>query len=113
MHEMGIADAMLRMADRIVRDEGLDTVLRITVEIGDLCGVLPRFLHNCWEAVRAGTPFEETVLDIVTVPGTLKCEACGRIFLADPEDLRCPVCGDRTLTPLSGRDMTILQIEAY
>ena len=113
MHEMGIADAMLRMADRIVREEGLDTVVRITVEIGDLSGVLPRFLENCWEAVRAGTSFEDTVLDIVTVPGTLRCEACGRIFQADPEDLRCPDCGDRKLTPLSGRDMTILQIEAH
>ena len=55
MHEMGIADAMLRTVTRIARDEGVARVTRITVEIGELSGVVPRFLSDCWEAVAAGT----------------------------------------------------------
>lgn len=104
---------MIRMVDRIVKEEGLTSVRSVTVEIGDLSGVLPRFLQNCWEAVIAGTEYEKTALKIITVPGTLRCEECGNVFTADLERLRCPACEGNKLTPISGRDMTIQQIEAY
>lgn len=113
MHEMGLTDAMMKMVGRIVKTEGLTVVNRVTVEIGDLSGVVPRFLENCWEAVTAGTDFEHTTLTIVTVPGTLRCEDCCHVFPADLDDLSCPKCRGQKLTPLSGRDMTIQQIEAY
>ena len=109
---MGITDAMLKMVDRIVRDEGLTQVSRITVEVGDLSGVVPRFLSDCWEAVADGTAYEKTELKVVSVPGTLRCEDCKAEFAADLENLKCPTCGGWKLTPLTGRDLTILEIEA-
>lgn len=113
MHEMGITDAMLKTVDRILAKEGMEGANRIVVQVGDLSGVVPRFLEDCWEAVAAGTKYQDTELVVETVPGTARCEDCKREFTVDIDDLRCPDCRSVKLTPLTGRDLTICQIEAY
>ena len=111
MHEMGIADAMVKTIDRIVKQEGAAGVRSVTVEIGDLSGVVHRFLYDCWDAVVAGTAYEGTKLLIHPVPGTAECLDCDTVFVADIESLRCPHCGGVKLKPLSGQDLTIAEIE--
>ena len=110
MHEMGIADAMMKTVDRVLEGENL-IVRSITVEIGDLSGVVPRFLADCWEAVAAGTQYEQTKLLLHSIPATARCEDCGNIFVADVENLRCPKCDGDKLTPLTGQDLTIAEVE--
>lgn len=112
MHELGIADAILKMVDQVVKEENLTVVKNVTIEIGDLSGVVPHFISDCWEAVVDRTPYEETALIVKTVPGILLCEDCNEKFKADLENLVCPVCGSRKLKPLTGRDLTVLEIEA-
>ena len=84
MHELALCDAMLKMVRDISREQALEGVRSITVRVGTLSGVVPRFLTDC-----------------------------GAEFVADVEDLSCPDCGGKKLMPLSGRDMTIQEIEAY
>lgn len=110
MHEMGIADAMMRTVDGVLEGESV-LVRSITVEIGDLSGVVPRFLADCWEAVAAGTRYEGAKLLLHPVPATARCGDCQKIFVADVENLRCPACGGDRLTPLSGTDLTIAEVE--
>lgn len=111
MHEMGIADAILKTAERIRKQENAATVRSITVEIGDLSGVVPRFLADCWEAVTASTGYDRVQLLLHPIPATARCEDCGEIFVVDIEKLRCPHCHGSRLTPLSGKDLTIAEIE--
>ena len=111
MHEMGLADAMMKTARCIVSGEGDVVVQSITVELGDLSGVVPRFLTECWEAVSDGTEFEDTELILHTVPATANCMDCGHTFVVSVDDLRCPRCRSDKLKPLSGQDMTITEIQ--
>ena len=113
MHEMGLMDAVLRMVGRIQQEQHLGPVRRITLEIGELSGVVPRFLEECYEAVAAGTPFEKTALSIEMAPGLARCEDCRREFRPVQGVLRCPGCGGEKLTPIAGKDMTIKEIEVY
>ncbi len=113
MHELGICDAMLKMLRGIVKDEGLEGVNGITVEVGMLSGVVPRFMTECWEAVIDGTEFADTTITVETVDGIAKCLDCGTEFTADLDDLRCPDCGGNKLTPISGRELTIKEVQAY
>lgn len=112
MHELGLCDALLRMVDKIVAEEDLTAVSKITLEIGELSGVVPRFMTDCWEAVSDGTRYAQTALVIESVPGIARCEDCGAEFRINLDDLRCPVCRRNRLTPISGKDMTIKEIEA-
>ena len=103
-------DAVLRMVDRVCADEGVDQVDTIVVEVGELSGVLPHFLRECYEAIIDDTPYEHTRLEIETVPGTLYCSDCGLEFRPNLDDLRCPQCLSRKLTPRSGRDFMLKEI---
>lgn len=114
MHELGLLDAVIKTVDGIMAGESdVKGVSRITLEVGKLSGVIPRYLYDCWEAVRDGTKYAETALNVITVPGKASCGDCGAVFAVDSADLRCPECGGSKLTPISGRDMTISEIEAY
>lgn len=110
MHELGICDALLKMLRNVAEEEQLQNVQSITVEVGTLSGVVPRFLADGWEAVTDGTPLEGTEMRIETVDGTAECLDCGAVFTADLNDLRCPECRGAKLTPLTGRELTLKEI---
>ncbi len=112
MHELGICDALLKMIRGIMKDEELTEVERITVEVGSLSGVVPRFLEDCWEAVADGTELEKTEFVVEELPGTARCMDCGEQFVADLNDLSCPKCRGKKLLPLTGRDLTLKEILA-
>lgn len=113
MHELGICDAMLKMLRNIAKEEQLEGVSGITVEVGTLSGVVPAYLTDCWEAVIDGTEFAETTLTVETIPGRAQCMDCGTEFAADLNELLCPKCGGKKLTPVSGRDLTLKEVLAY
>ena len=113
MHELGLCDALLKKVKQIAEDNELEGVNSVSLDIGTLSGVMPGFMADCWEAVIDGTPFAETKLVIRSVPGIAECMDCGTSFEADLERLVCPVCNSPKLNPISGRDMTITEIEGY
>lgn len=110
MHEMGLMDAMLRMVRRICEEEKLEYVEKITLEVGELSGIELPYLRTGYEAVVHGTPFEDTELVVETVPGVLHCNDCDIDFEMKNQELLCPECFGRNLTPVGGRDMTIKEI---
>ncbi len=113
MHELGICDALLKMVDKIAKDEQLDGISRITVEVGTLSGVVPKYLEDCWVAVTDGTPYMNSEFSVEVVEGTAKCFDCGQEFAAGINDkLVCPFCGGKKLVPVSGRDLTLKEILA-
>lgn len=111
MHELGIADAICRTVTRLAAENGVTRLKSVTVEVGDLSGIVPKFLEDCWTAVTADTPLKDTALRLHPVPATARCEGCGHVFVADTASLRCPRCQSDKLTPLSGRDLTIAELE--
>ena len=112
MHELGICDALLKMVRGIMKDEELTEVEKITVEVGSLSGVVPKFLADCWVAVADGTELEKMEFVIEELEGTARCLDCGAEFVADVNRLRCPKCDGDKLTPLTGRDLTLKEILA-
>ena len=72
-----------------------------------------KLVTDCWTAVTDGTEYDGVPLRVETEAGRARCLDCGAEFVADVEDLSCPDCGGKKLMPLSGRDMTIQEIEAY
>lgn len=113
MHELGLMDAMLRMIRRIMREQELEHVSKITLEVGELSGIEIPYLEDGYKAVSEGTEFADTALEIVTVPGVLHCNDCNVDFPLNAQELFCPECFGKNLTPVAGRDMTLAQLEGY
>lgn len=112
MHELGLCDALLRLVKDVAVKEELSSVQKITLEIGELSGVVPAYMSDCWTAVIDGTEYEDTILEIETVPGIARCLDCEKEFRVDLNSLRCPFCQSDKLMPISGNDMTLKEIEA-
>ena len=71
MHELGICDALLKMVDQIAKDEQLEGISKITVEVGTLSGVVPKYLEDCWEAVVDGTGYVDTQFVVEVLEGSM------------------------------------------
>ena len=112
MHELGICDALLKMVRNIAREEELEAIERITVEVGSLSGVVPAYMSDCWEAVTDGTELQNVEFVVEELEGTAQCLDCGETFTADVNRLRCPKCNGEKLNPLTGRDLTLKEILA-
>ena len=110
MHELGLCDYLLKTVDRVAKEEALTEVQSVTLEVGLLSGVVPRFMEDCWQAVVDGTPYENTALVIETINGIALCLDCGHEFSADLERLYCPKCVSRRITPVTGNDLTLKEI---
>ena len=113
MHELGLCDAIVKMADEILKEEKVEGVNKIVLEIGELSGVAAAFMETSWKAVTSGTKYEDTELEMEMIPGIARCMDCNKECRAALYDLKCPFCHSDKLAPVSGTDMTIKQIEVY
>lgn len=110
MHELGVLNALVHTVEGIVKEEGMTEVEKIVIEIGELSGIVPRYIEQCYPAAVYKTFMEKTQLELVVVPGIVKCRGCGEVFNAVQNDLHCPGCGGQDSEILSGNDMIVREI---
>jgi len=111
MHEVGILCAILKKVDKIVEEENLTHVEKIVLQVGQLSGVVPHYMDECWPAAIYKTKYQDTKLELEVIPGIVRCEECGMEFNGFMYNLICPSCNRETkTTPLSGRELIIKEI---
>lgn len=69
MHELSIADALLREAGAAAEGRGLTTVSAIGVRVGRFSGVATHALAMAFEILREGPVLGRAVLDIEDADG--------------------------------------------
>lgn len=64
MHELGIVFHVIRAVEDIGRQQQLTDVASVTLELGQVSGVVPHELESCWKwAVGADAPGTAAVRD--------------------------------------------------
>jgi hydrogenase nickel incorporation protein HypA/HybF len=115
MHEMSIADALIRIVEGEMKTHGLRTVRRIKIRHGALSTMVPEALDFAFEAMTRDTPLQNAVLEYEKVPLTMSCHGCGATFTPEVHSLHyapCPSCGEEFgHTVLTGKELNIDQIE--
>lgn len=114
MHEVGIINAMLKTLEKVMIQQKLTKVEKIVLQVGELSGVVPRYLLDCFPVAVHKTRFQDTKLELDIVPGMVKCNGCGLEFNGLQHDLTCPTCGNgQDLQRLAGNELLIKEIQAY
>ena len=114
MHEVGIISAMLKTIQAAMEKQHLTRVEKIVLQVGELSGVVPRYMRECFPVAVRRTPFRDTKLELEIVPGIVRCNPCGQEFNGLQHDLTCPGCGNRRdLRRLSGEGLMIKEIQGY
>ena len=112
MHELGITLEIFELVEEIMEEQDLKKVSSVTIEAGELCGILPDYLLECWKAVAMGSAFEDTQLILQVIPATAKC-SCGTVYEMMKNSRICPNCGKTDYKIVGGKEFNIKQIEAY
>lgn len=107
MHELGITRNIVAI---VAEAAGRRPVERVTVEVGQLAGVMAEALCFCFETVAQGTVLEGAVLDIVEIEGRARCQDCGAEFAMPTLYTGCP-CGSHRLDRLAGEELKIKTME--
>lgn len=113
MHELGIVYEVIRVVDSFVVENQLSKVDKIVLEIGQLSQAIPRFIEECYPAAVSETPYEDTKLEIITLPAMARCHGCKETYNIVTHRRVCPSCGGSDYALLSGQEFTIREIVAY
>ena len=77
MHELGIVFHMIKTVERIAEENVLTSVSSVTLELGEVSGVVPHELTSCWNwAVAQTEVLKGAELRIETIPAVTLCENC-------------------------------------
>ena len=110
MHEIGVVRSMIHTVDEFCKENGVEKVEQIVLDIGELSLVIPKYVEDVYPAVVMDTPYADTTLEINVIPGLAECDECDEIFNVIEHKGYCPNCGSFEKTVLSGTDFTIREI---
>ena len=110
MHELSIVESMVSTADSFAREHDIKNVKKLTVQVGALTGVVPRYLTMYYGDVTEGTSLEGSELEIEEIPAEAFCRGCGEVFNPEETEEKCPACGYGSYDVLHGKELTIKEI---
>jgi hydrogenase nickel incorporation protein HypA/HybF len=104
MHELSIADALLRIALRHAEGRRIESV---EVKVGHLRQVVPDALAFAWTLVTPGTEADGAELVIEEIPAAGVCRGCGTESEWDAFPLACTACGSFDVELVRGEELLV------
>jgi hydrogenase nickel incorporation protein HypA/HybF len=95
---------------QVVHD-GSARILEIRMDIGEISAVVPEALHFCFGAVSDGTKASGAKLVISSIPWRMRCSACEVEYRVVDRDPTCPSCSHLGGTTLSGKELSVREID--
>ena len=108
MHELSIAESVVRIASR--QADGR-RVTKVQMKVGHLRQVVPSALAFGFELLAEGTPVEGAELEMEQVPVEGRCRACGAESRYGSFPLQCPGCGGFDLEIFKGEELLVESLE--
>ena len=108
MHELSIADAIVRIADQ---HAGGRPVCRVHVKVGALRQVVPTSLTFAFGLLVEDTALDGAELAIEEVAAVGRCRACGVESRQDGFPLRCGACAGLDLDVVRGQELLVDALE--
>ena len=94
MHELGIVFHLIKMVDEVGEQNSLTSVSRVTLTLGEVSGVIPDYLADCWKwAAEKDDLVRGSELVVEEAPAVTLCNACGRTYGTVAHGKICPHCG--------------------
>lgn len=113
MHELGLVTHVVRTIEELASEEQLTEVASVTLEIGEVSGVIPDYLTDCWKYFRAKTELmKDAELKIEEISAVTICEDCQKTYSTMEFKKICPYCGGGSTHLVMGNEFNIKEIEA-
>ena len=113
MHELGIVFSIMDTLEDVAKENQLDAIQSVTVEVGEVSAVIPEYLTDCWGWARKKRELMQNCrLLVETLPAVTHCETCGRDYGTVAHGRVCPHCGSEKTYLLTGSEINIKEIAA-
>ena len=77
MHELSIVTHVAKTLDEIALENNLKKIGSVTLEIGEVSGIMTDYFEDCWNYFKVKHPLlKESILKIEMVPAITFCEDC-------------------------------------
>ena len=114
MHELGIVFHVIKRLEDLGREQKLTQINSVTLELGEVCGVLEDYLFDGWKwAVKKSELLKNSVLKTQTIPAVTFCNSCGKTYETVKYGRTCPFCKSEETVLQKGNEMNIKEIEAF
>ncbi len=110
MHELGVVLEIFDLIEQIMKEQNLKKVSCVTVEVGELSGILPDYFKECWNAARLSGIFDKTELELITIPAVARC-TCTAEYEMTKNNRICPICHKTDYEIIKGREFNVLSIK--
>jgi hydrogenase nickel incorporation protein HypA/HybF len=118
MHELSMADAMVKTVLDVAEKNDATEVLEVTIEVGKLTMLNPEQLKFLLDVLIENTILEGAEINIVELPVKVKCNSCEYTGSADMDGsdhylaiVKCPECGERNVEITAGRECNVKNIK--
>jgi hydrogenase nickel incorporation protein HypA/HybF len=111
LHELGITQSIVDIAIKTAREQNAVKVLSVSIEIGELSGVVPDAVEFCFEVCTQKTLIEGSRLIIDYIPGRGICDDCNAKVKIDNMTFTCSECGSYALQRTQGEELAIKEVE--
>lgn len=115
MHELPVMREVLGVVLKHARRHGVEKVYVVQMRVGELSDLEEEWMQRYFQHLAAGTLAEGAVLKIERVPADMECRSCEHRFRPDwmgRERIVCPCCAARDCVLVSGREYTVVNLEA-
>lgn len=111
MHELSIAMSLLDVITEKLIQENASSARSITIEVGELSGVVPQALQTAFKTASRGTELADCQLTVIPVRAEIWCRSCNAACPAHAaNDLRCARCNTPADRLIRGRELDVVSI---
>ena len=113
MHELGIVFHVIKRLENLAQEQKLSSIKSVTLELGEVSGVVPDYLDDCWKwAVKKSQVMQNAALKVETIEAVTICNDCQKTYRTVKHGKTCPFCQSENTVLQKGNEMSIKEIEA-
>jgi hydrogenase nickel incorporation protein HypA/HybF len=111
MHEFSIVENILNIIEDTARQNNLNQITKVTLQIGKMRQVVPDILEFAFNESKKHTVVADAILEQEYVPIKMKCKSCGEQFIVDDKCYICPHCRAPELDTITGNELIVKKIQ--
>lgn len=118
MHELSMADAIVKTAIEVAEKNDAQQITEVTIEIGELTLLNPEQLKFMVGVLSEDTILEEAEIIIEAIPIEIKCKSCDFEGPVPSDELdhfvpivNCPECEGQNIEIIKGRECNVKTIK--
>jgi len=110
LHELSLANEVIRIAGYEAKRNNADLISEITIEAGSFCGVESEIFRSSLEMLSEGTILAGALLNIERKKGKGYCRNCRLEFEMNNRTDGCPLCCALPAEIRSGYEFRVVSI---